>query len=150
MTRVYKTAKGKMIDMDQVKLANESSIAVGNMKVNARGDVIGSGGKVATGRNQLMDRVYQVDPVDPPGYSPNDPESYALQAMISENNKAKALHDLTKNLVQTADSTEPMVNDSTPTEPAARGSLASAVAKTVSVTQAPLPDPKKPTGPSRI
>ena len=46
MTKIYKTARGKTIDMDKVKLANETVNAVGNMKVNARGDRLGVGGKV--------------------------------------------------------------------------------------------------------
>ena len=38
MSRVYKSARGQAIDIDKVKLTNEQTIAVGNMKVNARGD----------------------------------------------------------------------------------------------------------------
>jgi hypothetical protein len=36
MSKVYKSVKGKMVDMDKVKLANESVTSVGNMRVNAR------------------------------------------------------------------------------------------------------------------
>ena len=50
MSRIYKTARGKMVDMDKIKLANETSVAVGNMKVNARGDIIGSNGQIAAGQ----------------------------------------------------------------------------------------------------
>ena len=61
MTKLYKTARGKTVDMDKVKLANETVTAVGNMKVNARGDKLGPGGQVIAGRNQVMDRVYSVE-----------------------------------------------------------------------------------------
>jgi hypothetical protein len=146
---MYKTARGKTIDMDKVKLANETVTAVGNMKVNARGDKLGPGGEIIAGRNQVMDQVYNV-PTGPRGYSPNDPEVFAQQQALIESSKAKDLHDLANNLVQST-SPELLVDQVEP--PAARGSLASSVAKTVTVAQEPLPNPKdvkKSSGPTRI
>jgi hypothetical protein len=35
---IYKSAKGKPVDMGALRLKNEKERAVGNMKVNARGD----------------------------------------------------------------------------------------------------------------
>ena len=35
MAKIYKTAMGKALDMDRLKMSNEDSIAVGNMKTNA-------------------------------------------------------------------------------------------------------------------
>jgi hypothetical protein len=58
MSKIYKTARGQAIDIDKIKLSNEESIAVGNMKVNARGDLLADNGQVAVGRNEIMDRVY--------------------------------------------------------------------------------------------
>ena len=144
MTKLYKTARGKTVDMDKVKLANETVTAVGNMKVNARGDKLGPGGQVIAGRNQVMDRVYSVEG---DGYSPNDPTMAALRRSTIEASKAKDLHDLANNLVNTnVEETVDVLN-----VPSSRGSLASSVAKTATVKQEPLPNPKdKPTGPSRI
>lgn len=56
--RTHRTAAGKVIDMDAIKLANEEVIAVGNMKVNARGDELGNGGKIVKSRNQVMKEKY--------------------------------------------------------------------------------------------
>ena len=150
MTKTYKTARGKIIDIDKVKLANESVTAVGNMKVNARGDKLGPGGQVVAGRNQVMDRVYNVEPRKSGGYSPNDPAVFAQQQALAEANRAKELHDMATSLVRT--STPEPTADSQVQEPAARGSLASSVAKTTTVTQEPIPDPRTPTssGPTRI
>jgi hypothetical protein len=144
MSKIYKSAKGKMVDMDKIKLANETVAAVGNMRVNARGDLLGQGGSVAQGRNAVMDRVYAVE--DAP-YSPNDPAAMAARQALIENNKAKELHDLANNLVNTNPEPESPVNK---TPAPARGSLASSVAKPVTVTQEAMPDPRKPKGPSRI
>jgi hypothetical protein len=154
MSRIYKTAKGKMVDMDKVKLSNETAIAVGNMKVNARGDLIGNDGQVSMGRNQLMDQVYAVADAPTAGYSPNDPKVANQQQAAEEKSKSKSLHDLANGLIDTNVS-EPVVNEESPvvappTTPTARGILASSVAKTTVVTQQPLPNLRKPKGPSRI
>lgn len=46
MAGKYRTAQGKIIDMAALANKNEKSRAVGNMKVNARGDTIDSEGKI--------------------------------------------------------------------------------------------------------
>lgn len=60
MAKTYRTANGKIVDLDKVRLSNENTIAVGNMKVNARGDQLGAGGQVIQTRNQSMDQYYKV------------------------------------------------------------------------------------------
>lgn len=37
---IYKSAQGKMVDLGKLMLQNENVRAVGNMNVNARGEVI--------------------------------------------------------------------------------------------------------------
>ena len=37
---VYRSANGKLVDMGKLRLKNEGVRAVGNMKVNARGDLV--------------------------------------------------------------------------------------------------------------
>jgi myosin-crossreactive antigen len=61
MKRVYRSALGRAIDMDQIRLANEEVIAVGNMKVNARGDELGPGGEVIRTRNEVMSEYYKLN-----------------------------------------------------------------------------------------
>ena len=144
MSNVYRTTRGKMIDIDKLKLVNEETIAVGNMRVNARGDQLGVGATIAQGRNQIMDQRYAVPNT---GYSPNDPANYAERQAIMEANKAQELTDLANNLTVNIDTTE------TPSTPAARGSLADSIAKSTTVKQEPLPTPQqkqKSNGPSRI
>jgi hypothetical protein len=43
MKKVYRSALGKPIDMDTLRLQNEDIFSIGNMKVNARGDVLDPG-----------------------------------------------------------------------------------------------------------
>lgn len=42
---IYRSHKGKLVDVDKIRKKAEDTIAVGNMGVNARGDTI-KGGKV--------------------------------------------------------------------------------------------------------
>jgi hypothetical protein len=55
--RLYRTMQGRMVDIDQLRAANESVQAVGNMKVNARGDVLGVRGQVVTPKAQVMQEI---------------------------------------------------------------------------------------------
>lgn len=51
--RTYRTAKGKTIDMEAMRIANEKTIAAGNMKVNARGDIVKGGKVVQTAKERV-------------------------------------------------------------------------------------------------
>ena len=44
--KLYRTMQGRLVDIEKLRATNEEVRAVGNMSVNARGDVIGSGGKI--------------------------------------------------------------------------------------------------------
>lgn len=58
----YKTMQGKEIDMDKLAMKNELVPAVGNMRVNARGDQIGNGGKVVKKREDVIAEYYETNP----------------------------------------------------------------------------------------
>jgi len=59
MTRkVYKTAQGKAIDLGSLLLQNEAVRAVGNMNVNARGDLLDSGNQVIDRKNRQIQRQH--------------------------------------------------------------------------------------------
>jgi hypothetical protein len=55
-SKVYKTAQGKSVDLGTIMLQNEHVRAVGNMNVNARGDIIDSGNKVIETRSRQIQR----------------------------------------------------------------------------------------------
>ena len=57
--RMYRTMQGRMVDIEKLRAANESVQAVGNMNVNARGDVLGAGGKVVTKKEQIIKKYYE-------------------------------------------------------------------------------------------
>jgi hypothetical protein len=51
---VYRTMQGREIDLDKLRIKNEMTLAVGNVKVNARGDELGPGGKIIKKREDVM------------------------------------------------------------------------------------------------
>ena len=61
--KVYKTAQGKSLDMGSLILQHENVRAVGNMNVNARGDMLDDKNRVISTRPQQVNQQYnkQVD-----------------------------------------------------------------------------------------
>jgi hypothetical protein len=59
MGKTYTSMQGKEVDMEKLALRNELSVAVGNMKVNARGDELGTGGKIVRTREQILQDYYK-------------------------------------------------------------------------------------------
>jgi hypothetical protein len=55
---VVRTHKGKTLNMQELKNRNSKTIAVGNMRVNARGDLLGKGGKIVKTKEQLANEKY--------------------------------------------------------------------------------------------
>jgi hypothetical protein len=62
MGKVYTSMKGKEIDMEKLMLKNELLPAVGNAKVNARGDELGPGGKILRTKEEILQDYYKNNP----------------------------------------------------------------------------------------
>jgi hypothetical protein len=62
MGKTYTSLRGKEIDMERLSLQNETILAVGNVKVNARGDELGPGGKIVRTREQILQDYYKNNP----------------------------------------------------------------------------------------
>lgn len=58
MTKVYRTMQGRIIDMEKLMRQNELMPAVGNVRVNARGDELGPGGKIIKRREDVVNEYY--------------------------------------------------------------------------------------------
>jgi len=55
--QVYRSMQGKEVDMNKLVMQNEMTPAVGNVKVNARGDELGPGGKIVRKREDILREV---------------------------------------------------------------------------------------------
>jgi hypothetical protein len=57
-SKVYRTAQGKTVDMGRLALQNENVRAVGNMKVNARGDLVDDMNRVVSTKTEQVQKQY--------------------------------------------------------------------------------------------
>jgi hypothetical protein len=60
--KVYKSMNGRTVDMDLLRQKNELTPAVGNARVNARGDELGPGGKIIKKREDVLADFYRDHP----------------------------------------------------------------------------------------
>jgi hypothetical protein len=142
----YRTAMGKAIDIDTLRVANESVIAVGNMRTNGRGDELGSGGQVVKTRAQLMQEYHKLNT---PVASHDEVVATATEVPALRKSASKVAQptavDIPVAISSAAVVEEVVVAADDTTAPGyvkPRGSFADAVAKTTEVTQVlldPLP-----------
>jgi hypothetical protein len=57
--QIYRTARGRELDMNKLINQNELTIAVGNAKVNARGDKLGPNGEIIKRREDILREANQ-------------------------------------------------------------------------------------------
>jgi len=137
MAVTHKTAMGKPVDMDMLRLANEGVIAVGNMRTNARGDELGPGGKIIKTRGQLMSEYHKLNtPVA------DHTEVASESSAVAEN--------LTTSDFPIAEEAPVGESSSTPNYVKPRGSFADAVAQQTEVNQELLIPPPSTKGIQRI
>ena len=132
--RVYATANGKRINIDAIVAQNEESIAVGNMRVNARGDELGPGGRIERTRDKIMADYYKL----------NTPVATDRVPVPREAVKKDLVDDWVEPAI-VKEEVENKIDDSLAVKPL-RGSLANSVSK----TQLPKEEEPKKSGPSRI
>ena len=58
----YRSMQGKSVDMDLLRQRNELTPAVGNAKVNARGNELGPGGKIVKTKEDVLKEYYENNP----------------------------------------------------------------------------------------
>lgn len=85
-TKVYKSAMGRVVDMGALMLENENTRAVGNMNVNARGDVLDSDNRVVETKNRQVSKHYQRQVSAPANHLPTT----STQAAKKQQSQRKA------------------------------------------------------------
>jgi glycine cleavage system H lipoate-binding protein len=63
--KVYRSANGKTVDMGKLALQNEKVRAVGNMNVNARGDVLDDTNKIISRKPTQVNQAYNTQVNNP-------------------------------------------------------------------------------------
>ena len=88
---VYRTMQGREIDLEKLMRQIELTTAVGNMKVNARGDQLGRGGKIVKKREEIVAEYYEDNPNTMLSY-PSEPanlDATNRQESATKNKKPK-------------------------------------------------------------
>lgn len=62
MGKTYKSMQGRPVDMEKLMSQNELMPAIGNVRVNARGDELGPGGRIVRKREDVMAEYYVSNP----------------------------------------------------------------------------------------
>jgi len=57
-----KTMNGKVIDVGALLAQNETTVAIGNANMNARGDILGPGGVIQKRREQVAQEYHNANP----------------------------------------------------------------------------------------
>lgn len=144
--KVYKTAMGRAIDLGQLMLENEHVRAVGNMNVNARGDLLDSANRVIDSKPRQLQRQYNKQSVAGSKLPVTSSSKVAKQNTTKSSVEGVAFSSEPLNFVDPAPVpmddpvavTEPTpVEDPTPpnSTPIPRGGLAAAIAKSKVVAQ---------------
>lgn len=141
--QTYRTAQGKPIDMDALRVRNEGTVAVGNMKTNARGDELGPGGIVVRTRDQVMKEYYSSNAV------------YTKERVDQQQHDSRAIRTPSAPVQEDVGMPDDILAqdammDEAVEQPKMRGALADAVAKSAKVEQKLLTPKKSGNGPSRI
>ena len=129
MTRkVYRTAQGKMVDLGRLQLQYEDTRAVGNMGVNARGDLVDSRNRTIERRTATVQRQYNQQTI----------AKKAARSQVPTND------DLTLNEVDVPAPPEDFEDNFTKVEvPQPTSGLAAAIAKAREIRQEPLRSPQQ-------
>ena len=134
MTRkIYRSAMGKPVDLGALFLQNEHVRAVGNMNVNARGDVLDSANRVVEPKNRQVQRKYRRQ-TNVSGGATTVGTVAAKQA--AEMATTVDANDQFADLID--DAPAPVVNnekEAQPTSAVPRGGLAAAIARSREVKQ---------------
>jgi hypothetical protein len=131
MTRkVYKSAMGKEVDLGALLLQNENVRAVGNMNVNARGDVLDSANRIIDQKNRQVQRQYKKQTNVSGNVPVHSGTREAKQSQLEPDNLIIDDIDLDQSLDQVVTAPTP-VDES----PATGGGLAAAIARSRSIKQ---------------
>lgn len=134
--QIYKTAQGKTVDLGTIKLRNEHVRAVGNMNVNARGDVLDS-------NNQVIDRkAHQIQRQNARLTNVSDTPVHTSSAAAKRAKTQNSIEDapVVNTLTPVVDNSVAVVESPAPVDdvtvvPTTGGGLAAAIARSKIIKQ---------------
>lgn len=91
----HRSMRGKLIDMNLLQKKNELTPAVGNARMNARGDEIGKGGKIVRKREEVVKEYYNQQGVvkDSSGRAQGKPQPTTEEQKLEQASLAEDLSE---------------------------------------------------------
>lgn len=151
-SKIYKSAMGKTVDLGALILENENTRAVGNMNVNARGDVLDESNRVIDTKTRQVQRQYKKQATNTSDMPITTSTRAARQQHSAESNQnivARPMAELAskENDVVLEETTEIIAQPEPVAEevstPIPRGGLAAALAKSQAVKQELMKTPRQ-------
>ena len=145
MTRkTYRTAQGRIVDLGALQLQNEHVRAVGNMSVNARGDLIDSWNRPVDSRNQQVAKQYKKQTSNVEDTAVQHNPALTAKKTSKKSAKAEPVVDAPAPPEDFEDNFEkPVVNTAPTAPPVPEGGLAAAIARARQIKQDPLKTPRE-------
>ncbi len=136
---------GKAVDLGALILENENTRAVGNMNVNARGDVLDSGNRVIDAKNRQVQRQYKKQATNtsamPATTSTRAARQQRSAPVVEEVVAVEEPVDFVEETVEVIAQPEPVAEETS--TPIPRGGLAAALAKSQAVKQELMKTPRQ-------
>lgn len=158
--KVYRTSQGKSIDLGALQLQNETVRAVGNMGVNARGDIVNPQNVTVETKNQTVGRQYKkqvrsnvTDEMPPVSKTKQQKVQASAGTKIEKVKTEKVAKEVDEIIPEVEEvvvvvESEPVIEPVAEPAPVAKSEptlsgLAGAIAKAKSVKQEPMKTPRQ-------
>ena len=142
--KTYRTAQGRIVDLGAMMVQNERTRAVGNMNVNARGDVLDESNRVIDAKNRQVQRQYRKQATNtsamPATTSTRAARQQRSAPVVEEVVTIEEPVDFVEETVEVIAQPEPVAEETTPIP---RGGLAAALAKSQAVKQELMKTPRQ-------
>jgi hypothetical protein len=125
--KVYKTAQGQTIDIGALILQNETVRAVGNMNVNARGDLLDGNNQVIDQKNRQVQRQYKRQTQSQTGATTTPPPIRATNTVQAK--KLQAEQQKQQEMLKGLDIDDPVTDSVAVEETVPASGLAAAMSK---------------------
>lgn len=147
--KIYKSAMGRPVDLGALILENEHVRAVGNMGVNARGDVLDGANRVIDTKNRQVQRQYKKQATNTSDIPVTTSTRTAKQQrsaptareVVEVDDIVTLVEEPTDEIVEVVSQPEPVAEQTV--TPIPRGGLAAALAKSQAVKQELMKTPRQ-------
>lgn len=144
-SKIYKSAMGKTVDLGALILENENTRAVGNMNVNARGDVLDGANRVIDAKTRQVQRQYKKQATN------TNSMPVSTGTIANRRKKQQSSEEIEQPIIEEILEDSPEVEILAQPEPVAeeastpipRGGLAAALAKSQAVKQELMKTPRQ-------